>query len=107
MTMSDQDGMPAVGWFDQVPSITMKVSYGVVCLLSMPFNASASDMGNGPAAIDTWIIGGAIALVVALATSAKKDDEGQPHGFSWTTFMTKLMAYSVVVFLAGIVAFIF
>ena len=64
-------------------------------------------MGNGPAAIDTWIVGGAIALVVALATSAKKDDEGQPHGFSWTTFMTRLMAYSVVVFLAGIVAFIF
>ena len=85
----------------------MKVSYGVVCLLSMPFNASASDMGNGPAAIDTWIVGGAIALVVALATSAKKDDEGQPHGLSWTTFMTKLIAYSVVVFLAGIVAFIF
>ena len=107
MKMSAQDRKPSVVWLEQVLSITTRAFYGVVCLLFSSFNALASDMGNGPAAINTWIVGGAIALVVALATSAKKDDEGQHHGFSWTTFMTKLMAYSAVVFLAGIVAFIF
>lgn len=88
-------------------SVTMRATGSVVCLLSSSFNVSASDMGNGPAAIDTWIVGGSIALVVALATSGKKDHEGQRRGFSWTTFMTTWIAYSVVAFLAGIVAFIF
>lgn len=87
--------------------VTMRAMCSLACLLCSSFSVSASDMGNGPAAIDTWIVGGSIALVVALATSGKKDDEGQEYGFSWATFIAKLIGYSIVVFLAGIVAFIF
>ena len=85
---------------------TMRVAYGFVCLLFYAFSASASDMGNGPAAIDTWVIGGCMALVLALSTSTKEDHETQKRVFRWTVFMTKLMTYFVIVFFAGIVAFV-
>ena len=84
----------------------MRVFHGSACLLCYAFTASASDMGNGPAAIDTWVIGGCMALVLALSTSTKEDHETHKRAFRWTIFMTKLMTYSVVVFFAGIVAFV-
>ncbi len=61
-------------------------------------------MGNGPAAINTWVIGGCIALVLALSTSTKEDHETHKRVFRWTMFMTKLMGYSAIVFIAGIAA---
>lgn len=84
----------------------MRVFHGFICLLCYAFTASASDMGNGPAAIDTWVIGGAIALVLALSRSTKEDHETQKHIFRWTIFMARLLTYSVIVFFAGIVAFV-
>lgn len=63
-------------------------------------------MGNGPAAIDTWVIGGSIALVLTLSTATKEDYETHERVFSWKIFMTRLMTYSVIVFFAGIVAFV-
>lgn len=59
----------------------MRVIYCFFCLLFCAFSASASDMGNGPAAIDTWVIGGCMALVVALTTSTREDHETQKRVF--------------------------
>lgn len=47
-----------------------------------------------------------MALVLALSTSTKEDHETNKPAFRWTIFMTKLMTYSVIVFVAGIVAFV-
>jgi len=100
-SVSDQYGI------EQAMSVNIRGFYCFVCLLLCSFNASASDMGNGPAAINTWVIGGCVALVLALSTSTKEDQETHRRVFRWPVFMTKLMAYSAIVFIAGIVAIFF
>ena len=85
----------------------MRNFFSPIFLLLYPFEASASNMGNGPATICVWVLGGCISFIVALNTSSAKDVATQQDKFDRVVFFNKIMKYFFVVFMLGIVAFFF
>lgn len=81
-----------------------------IMLLLMLFSSPiyASNMGNGPATIKTWVIGGVLALMVSFFSSCKKNEVGELVFVNKKRFVTMLLIFMPIIFILGVLAlFIF
>lgn len=81
----------------------MKQNYGKLILLILSNQAIASNMGNGPAMISTWIFGGGIALFVSLFIATEKDTENEDkESFNTSKFLVIFLGSLFLVFILGL-----
>ena len=77
-------------------------------LILLSFPAYASNMGNGPATIKTWVIGGVIALMVSFFSACQRNAVGELVFVNKKRFITLLLIFTPVIFVLGVLAlFIF
>jgi len=76
-----------------------------LCLLLVSADASASDMGNFPATLATWIIGSVGAFGIATFFSVATDQAAQKNKRGVGSFFVILFLLLIIVFFAGVLAF--
>jgi len=66
--------------------------------------AFASNMGNGPATIQVWVIGGLLALAYAYYSSCEEGENGEVNFVNKKRFFILLLVLTPIVFVLGVVA---
>jgi len=81
-----------------------RVLVGCIAGLLLCQPAMASDMGNGPAAMAVWSLGGLLSLVVSWLVASEKDEHGGMGKMNVSKFFLLVFVAVPLVFFAGLFA---
>ena len=81
----------------------MKKVLSILLILIFTNQAIASNMGNGPGMIKTWVFGGLIALLISMFYATEQDPKNkEKSSFNTGKFAGTLIASLMAVFILGL-----